>query len=75
MEHCMDCGNEYPFGLDMALPDQQWKFICPTDGLLCANCISQRAEKLGSATVIMAWIDRVDYSVERPKEWFKETER
>ncbi len=71
---CYDCGLKYPFGLDLVLPDRQWNWIFPEgngEGLLCPNCIAKRAEKVGSSTVILSWIDRIDCAVARPKEWFK----
>ena len=71
MASCIDCGTPYPFGLDVVLPDQQWKWICPTDGLLCANCIARRAVELKGSTVLLAWIDCIDHSEERPDRWFK----
>ena len=45
---CMDCGKPCEnFGLDMVLPDDQWKAINPhVSGLLCAQCIVNRAEQL-----------------------------
>lgn len=59
---CIDCGIGYKkLGLDLVLPNQQWKVICPENGILCANCICKRAEKNKSSTVIMAWIDRITY--------------
>jgi hypothetical protein len=59
---CSDCGAEYEsLGCDLVLPDQQWKIICPEGGILCANCICQRASKL-SATVILAWVVNLNYN-------------
>lgn len=56
---CKVCGAKYSeLGLDMVLPDQQWKVINPTDDLLCANCICKRAKAFG-ATVILAWADQL----------------
>ena len=71
---CYDCGLKYPFGLDLVLPDKQWDWIFPEgngEGLLCPNCIAKRAEKVGASTVLLSWIDRIDWAVSRPKEWFK----
>lgn len=60
---CKDCGIEYQtLGLDLVLPDQQWKVICPEDGILCANCICKRAAQYGG-TAVLAWIDNIDYSL------------
>ena len=60
---CIDCGMEYAdMGLDLVLPDQQWKIICPEDGILCANCICKRASKV-DGTVVLAWIDNMDYEL------------
>ncbi len=67
---CHDCGAHYAgLGCDLALPDQQWKALFPEEsGVLCANCICQRATGLG-ATVVMAWLDNLDYSKSvRPKD-------
>ena len=65
---CIDCGIPYrKLGLDLVLPDQQWKVLCPEGGILCANCICKRAEKLKGSTVILAWIDNMDYSVKFKK--------
>ena len=59
---CRDCGTAYAgLGVDLVLPDQQWKVICPEDRVLCANCICQRAKTHGG-TVVLAWIDNLDYS-------------
>ncbi len=59
MAKCYDCGLPYEeFGVDLVLPDQQWKIISPDgegNGLLCANCIAKRVEKLGKG-VILSWI-------------------
>jgi hypothetical protein len=59
---CFDCGLLYSdMGLDLVLPDQQWKVIFPEEnGVLCANCICKRAEKHGGAAVL-AWVDRMHY--------------
>lgn len=56
---CKDCGTKYSdLGLDMVLPDQQWRVINPNDDLLCANCICKRA-KVHGGTVVLAWIDQL----------------
>lgn len=59
---CIDCDISYSsLGLDLVLPDQQWKVICPEDKILCANCICKRAKKhYGSA--ILCWINNLRYS-------------
>lgn len=47
---CEDCSLPYrSFPLDMTLPDDQWAMIHPGDdgGVLCAQCIVQRASRLG----------------------------
>lgn len=66
---CHDCGAVYAgLGADLVLPDQQWKAIFPEDGgILCANCICQRAVKVGGSAVL-AWIDNLDY--ERARQQF-----
>ena len=59
---CIDCGIEYKdLGVDVVLPDQQWKYICPENGILCANCISKRASNIEGATVMYVWIDRLRF--------------
>lgn len=63
MSACHDCGIAYAgLGCDLVLPDQQWKALFPEEtGLLCANCICQRASALGG-TVLLAWVDSLDYA-------------
>lgn len=50
---CKDCG--IPYGgtdwIDTVLPRDQWKLICPEDGILCANCIVSRASRLKNNVV------------------------
>ena len=59
---CLDCGTDYDkMGLDLVLPNQQWEILCPENGILCANCIAKRADKLEGASVILAWIDCMNY--------------
>ena len=61
--NCIDCGLSYSeMGLDLVLPDQQWRVICPENGILCANCICKRATKL-NGTALLAWINNMDYSL------------
>ena len=60
MLRCLDCGTPYSeLGLDLVLPDKQWLLIHPEGlgGILCANCIMKRAEKLEGTTVVLAEID------------------
>lgn len=60
---CIDCGLSYSeVGLDLVLPDQQWKAICPEGGILCANCICKRASKVGGMA-LLTWIDNLDWSL------------
>ena len=58
MDGCLDCSLPYEeFGLDMTLPDNQWLMIHPEEnGLLCANCIVKRAEKLQGSIAVRAKI-------------------
>jgi hypothetical protein len=59
MIFCRDCQLPYSeMGVDLVLPDQQWKKIAPEGGVLCANCICKRAEKFGG-TAILAWINNM----------------
>ena len=47
--NCKDCELPYQeFGIDTTLPDDQWLMIHPEGfgGLLCANCIVNRASRL-----------------------------
>ena len=55
---CADCGKPYDdFGLDMVLSDEQWLMIFPQkNGLLCANCIVNRASKLKGSIIVKASI-------------------
>lgn len=55
---CGDCKREYPWPLDVLLPDEQWKKICPvtwdgngSGGLLCPECIVKRGSELPGVTV------------------------
>lgn len=69
MLSCHDCGVPYrDLGCDLVLPDQQWRVLFPeVSGVLCANCICLRARRLGG-TVVMAWVDNIDYSRAAAKE-------
>ncbi len=63
MAKCEDCDLPYrEFGLDTTLPDEQWLLIHPEGlhGLLCANCIARRAEKLKGSIAIRATIEGVE---------------
>lgn len=55
---CLDCGKPYAdFSLDLLLPRWQWLQIHPADsGVLCANCIVDRASKLAGAVAVHAVI-------------------
>ena len=60
---CIDCSLPYEeFGLDMTLPDEQWLMIHREgyDGLLCANCIVERAAKLEGSIAVRAKIEIAD---------------
>jgi hypothetical protein len=56
---CLDCGKSYEeFGLDVSMPDEDWKLINPKkDGLLCANCIVKRASQIEGVIVIKMQLD------------------
>lgn len=59
---CRDCGVPYSeLGLDLVLPDQQWKAICPEGGILCPNCIAKRASEVGG-TALLCWINNLDWA-------------
>lgn len=56
---CIDCGRAYSeFGVDLTLPDDQWKLIHPgDDGLLCASCIARRAAQLPGIIALRCRLD------------------
>ncbi len=58
---CLDCGIDYSeFGVDLTLPDDQWKLIHPgVNGLLCATCIARRAAKLRGIIALRCHLDIV----------------
>lgn len=66
---CFDCGLPYDdMGVDLVLPDQQWKVLFPEEsGLLCANCICRRAQRLGASS-LLSWADRLDHGKEEVEE-------
>lgn len=37
--------------LDVVLPDDQWKALCPEGGILCVSCLVARAARLPEVTV------------------------
>lgn len=45
MTKCSDCGST-DMPLDVVLTGEQYRVICPEGGILCANCIVNRASKL-----------------------------
>jgi hypothetical protein len=52
---CLDCGCDYAAVMpcSLNLPREQWLLIHPDGGgVLCANCMIRRAEKLPHATNI-----------------------
>ena len=51
---CMDCHKDYSeFGLDTVMPDDQWALINPDiNGLLCAQCIVNRASRVYGVIVV-----------------------
>lgn len=55
---CLDCGQDYSdFGMDVLLPRWQWLLIHPDDGgLLCAQCIVNRAAQIKGAVGLQAVI-------------------
>lgn len=59
MADCMECGLPYAeHGLDVVLPDHQWRMIHPrNDGLLCGRCLAVRASNLPGAVAIRAVIE------------------
>ena len=62
---CIDCGIDInELGCDVALPDQQWKVLCPEGGILCPNCLCKRSGKHGG-TAVLGWIVNMVY----PQVW------
>ena len=60
---CLDCSLPYvKFGLDTTLPNDHWLAIHPEGlhGLLCANCIARRAERLEGSIAIRATIEGIE---------------
>jgi len=59
MVACADCGRPYEtFDLDVVVPDEQWRDICPTPpsgdsdgGILCGACVICRGSKLPGVVV------------------------
>lgn len=51
--YCLDCGKDYEeFPLDTVLPNDQWAMINPAlGGVLCANCMVERASKIKGVIV------------------------
>lgn len=56
---CLDCGTPYQsFPLDSTLPNDQWRMIHDSEGgILCANCMVERASKLPGAVAIRMQIE------------------
>jgi hypothetical protein len=56
---CMDCGLPYSmFSVDSTLPDEQWRMIHDSEGgLLCAQCMVERASKLPGVVAVRMRID------------------
>lgn len=51
----MDCGAKHGTFREMLLPRSQWLMINPADaGMLCANCMLQRADKLPGQVGVVA---------------------
>ena len=65
---CMDCGLAYgSAGFDLVLPREHWLLIHPDDGgVLCANCVVARAQKLPGGINIMG---RVVFGATYEAEW------
>jgi hypothetical protein len=52
---CHDCGRDYEtFDLDMVLPTDEWREICPEGGVLCPSCIVKRAARIADVIVVEA---------------------
>lgn len=59
---CSNCLTDLDsIGIDLVIPDQQWKAIAPEGFMLCPNCIARRAAKLG-CTAILGWLDNLNYA-------------
>lgn len=49
---CHDCKRDYTtMPLDVVLPDEQWRVLCPEGGILCADCLLARASCLPGVMV------------------------
>jgi hypothetical protein len=61
---CLDCDRLYDnFCLDVVLSKEQWKIIHPDEqGVLCAQCIINRAGKIGAIAAIMT----IDFGSAQP---------
>jgi hypothetical protein len=59
---CEGCQRPYPFGLDMTFPLEQWLAVSPSgqNGLLCPNCMVNRAAELPGAVIVRARVETVD---------------
>jgi hypothetical protein len=60
---CEDCHREYPFGLDMTFPFEQWKMVSSSGddgGILCPSCMVDRAAKIEGAIAVRAQIEIMD---------------
>ena len=54
---CLDCGREYPHGLDMVLTRKQWLMVNPDcDGVLCPSCLVNRAGKIEGSLSVYAHV-------------------
>lgn len=67
---CKDCGLPYmEFGIDATLSNEQWFAIHPegTEGLLCANCIMQRASFLPGIIAARIKLEIIQQSKDQKK--------
>lgn len=64
---CLDCGRPYSeFGMDTHLPHSQWSLIHPDiNGVICAQCIINRASKIPGATVAHILIELTPHPYSR----------
>jgi hypothetical protein len=60
MAACEDCNKLYShFGIDTTLSNEQWLMIHPesSEGILCANCIVERASRLSGVIAARMRLD------------------
>ena len=58
---CRDCNvADEAMPLDTVLTGEQWKMLCPEDGVLCASRIVRRAAKISHVICVNLRVIRVE---------------